>query len=103
MGHLVQMVGLTVQNFLSAAVGISVAIALLRGFTCSRTEGARQLLGGPHAGNGSRAAADRNRRRSRAQRNWNGAEVQGRILGFLGEEGVNVLELNLDLDELTTG
>ena len=38
MGHLVQMVGLAVQNFLSAAVGLSVAIALLRGFTRSRTE-----------------------------------------------------------------
>ena len=37
MGHLVQMAGLTVQNFLSAAVGLSVAIALLRGFTRSRT------------------------------------------------------------------
>ena len=37
-GHLVQMAGLAVQNFLSAAVGISVAIALLRGFTRSHTE-----------------------------------------------------------------
>jgi potassium-transporting ATPase potassium-binding subunit len=32
MGHLVQMSGLTVQNFLSAAVGMAVAIALVRGF-----------------------------------------------------------------------
>lgn len=31
-GHLVQMAGLAVQNFISAAVGISVAIALVRGF-----------------------------------------------------------------------
>jgi K+-transporting ATPase ATPase A chain len=31
MSHLVQMAGLTVQNFLSAAVGIAVAIALVRG------------------------------------------------------------------------
>jgi len=38
MGHLVQMAGLTVQNFLSAAVGLSVAIALLRGFSRSRTD-----------------------------------------------------------------
>ncbi len=32
MSHLSQMVGLTVQNFLSAAVGIAVAIAFARGF-----------------------------------------------------------------------
>src|SRR5215469_6779312 len=33
MGYLVQMAGLTVQNFVSAAVGIVLAVALLRGFT----------------------------------------------------------------------
>ncbi len=33
MSHLTQMTGLSVQNFLSAAVGIAVAIALIRGFT----------------------------------------------------------------------
>ena len=32
MGYLVQMAGLAVQNFLSAATGIVVAIALIRGF-----------------------------------------------------------------------
>lgn len=32
LGYLVQMVGLTVQNFLSAATGLVVAIALIRGF-----------------------------------------------------------------------
>lgn len=32
MGYLVQMAGLTVQNFLSAATGIAVAVALIRGF-----------------------------------------------------------------------
>jgi potassium-transporting ATPase potassium-binding subunit len=38
MGHLVQMAGLTVQNFLSAAVGIAVAVALVRGFARTRTD-----------------------------------------------------------------
>ncbi|RJQ76129.1 potassium-transporting ATPase subunit KdpA [Pseudonocardiaceae bacterium YIM PH 21723] len=38
MGHLVQAAGLTVQNFLSAAVGIAVAIAVIRGFTRSQTD-----------------------------------------------------------------
>lgn len=33
MGYLVQMLALTVQNFLSAATGIAVALALIRGFT----------------------------------------------------------------------
>jgi K+-transporting ATPase ATPase A chain len=32
MSHLVQMLGLTVQNFLSAATGIALAFALIRGF-----------------------------------------------------------------------
>lgn len=32
MGHLVQMAGLTVQNFVSAATGIAVAVAMIRGF-----------------------------------------------------------------------
>ena len=32
MGHLVQMAGLAVQNFVSAAVGLAVAVALIRGF-----------------------------------------------------------------------
>jgi potassium-transporting ATPase potassium-binding subunit len=32
MGHLVQMAGLTVQNFVSAAVGMAVAVTLQRGF-----------------------------------------------------------------------
>jgi potassium-transporting ATPase potassium-binding subunit len=36
-GHLVQMAGLAVQNFVSAAVGIAVAIALVRGFARKRT------------------------------------------------------------------
>jgi K+-transporting ATPase ATPase A chain len=38
MGHLVQMAGLAVQNFVSAAVGIAVVIALIRGFARSSTE-----------------------------------------------------------------
>ena len=36
-GHLVQMAGLAVQNFLSAAVGICVAVALVRGFARTGT------------------------------------------------------------------
>ena len=38
MGHLVQMAGLAVQNFVSAAVGIAVAIAVVRGFARTRTD-----------------------------------------------------------------
>ncbi|TYK43932.1 potassium-transporting ATPase subunit KdpA [Actinomadura decatromicini] len=42
MGHLVQMAGLAVQNFVSAAVGMAVAIALVRGFARKKS---------PHLGN----------------------------------------------------
>ncbi|RKS75513.1 K+-transporting ATPase ATPase A chain [Motilibacter peucedani] len=38
MGHLTQMAGLAVQNFVSAAVGMAVAVALVRGFARSRTD-----------------------------------------------------------------
>lgn len=37
MGHVVQTGGLAVQNFLSAAVGLAVAVALVRGFARHRT------------------------------------------------------------------
>jgi potassium-transporting ATPase potassium-binding subunit len=38
MGHFVQMAGLTVQNFVSGAVGMAVAIALIRGFIRNKTD-----------------------------------------------------------------
>src|ERR1022692_4204959 len=38
MGYLTQMSGLAVQNFLSAAVGLVVGIAMVRGFIRSRTD-----------------------------------------------------------------
>jgi K+-transporting ATPase ATPase A chain len=38
LGYTVQMAGLAVQNFASAAVGIAIAVALIRGFQRSRTD-----------------------------------------------------------------
>lgn len=38
LGHTVQLAGLTVQNFLSAAVGMAVAVALVRGFIRAKTD-----------------------------------------------------------------
>jgi K+-transporting ATPase ATPase A chain len=38
LGYTVQMAGLAVQNFASAAVGIAIAISLVRGFARSRTD-----------------------------------------------------------------
>ncbi|MEO6885035.1 MAG: potassium-transporting ATPase subunit KdpA [Jatrophihabitantaceae bacterium] len=38
LGYVVQMAGLAVQNFVSAAAGIAVAIALVRGFARNRTD-----------------------------------------------------------------
>ncbi|MFF1969285.1 potassium-transporting ATPase subunit KdpA [Streptomyces sp. NPDC058232] len=38
MGHLVQMAGLAVQNFVSAAVGMAVVAALIRGFSRKMTD-----------------------------------------------------------------
>ena len=38
LGYFAQMAGLAVQNFLSAAVGLAVAVALIRGFTREHTD-----------------------------------------------------------------
>lgn len=45
MSYLTQMLGMTVQNFLSAAMGIAVAIAFLRAFTKSESSGEANTIG----------------------------------------------------------
>ncbi len=58
-GHLFQMSGLTVQNFVSAAVGMAVAAAFARGLAAVRERRpGRQLLGGPGPRRRPGAAAD---------------------------------------------
>ncbi|MEU1149103.1 potassium-transporting ATPase subunit KdpA [Streptomyces sp. NPDC005863] len=47
MGHVVQTGGLAVQNFVSAAVGIAVAVALVRGFGAVRAGGTPTRTGEP--------------------------------------------------------
>lgn len=47
MGHVVQTGGLAVQNFVSAAVGIAVAVALVRGFALPRALGSARAGGTP--------------------------------------------------------
>ena len=64
MSYFSQMAGLAVQNFLSAAVGIAVCIAVIRGFARRSTRRPRQLLGRRHADAALRAAADLRRRRA---------------------------------------
>ena len=58
MSYLTQMAGLAVQNFVSAAAGIAVALALIRGHRPPARGHCRQLLGGPDARRPVRAAAD---------------------------------------------
>ena len=47
MSYLTQMAGLAVQNFVSAAVGMAVLVAVVRGISRRSTERARQLLARP--------------------------------------------------------
>ena len=44
LSYFVQMLGLTVQNFVSAATGIAVAMALIRGLTRKTTDALGQFL-----------------------------------------------------------
>ena len=67
MSYLSQMIGLTVQNFLSAGVGIVVAVALIRGIVVAQRQEPRQLLAGHRAHDPLRAAADLGARRARAR------------------------------------
>ena len=62
MSHLVQMAGLTVHNFVSAATGLAMAFALVRAFTRSESHDDRQLLGRSHPRRPLPAAADLDRR-----------------------------------------
>ena len=68
LSHLTQMVGLTVQNFVSAAAGMAVMVALIRGLVPGRAAHDRQLLGRPHPHRAAHPAAARVRVRDRAHR-----------------------------------
>ena len=57
MSYLTQMLGLTVQNFVSAAAGMACLVALIRGFTRKQIEHDRELLGRSDAGHGLYPAA----------------------------------------------
>jgi K+-transporting ATPase ATPase A chain len=59
MSTLSQMAGLTVQNFLSAATGATLAAAVARAFAPTGGRGRRQLLGRPDTHHALRAAAGR--------------------------------------------
>ena len=58
LSYLSQMAGITVQSFLSAATGIAVAVALVRGFARTSMRHDRQFLGRSDADHALRAAAD---------------------------------------------
>ena len=74
MSHLTQMAGLAVQNFVSAAVGMAVAIALVRGLVRRRSATHRQLLGRPDPDGHPDPAAARLRRRAGAREPGRGPE-----------------------------
>ena len=75
MGHLVQMAGLAVQNFASAAVGMAVAVALIRGFMRSRTDRIGNFWVDLVRGMPAHPAADRRARRPRPGGDGRGAEL----------------------------
>ena len=64
MSYLTQMAALTTQNFVSAATGIALLMALIRAFARDIRQDRRQLLGRPHPRDTLRAAAARVHRRA---------------------------------------
>ena len=63
--YLTQAAMLAVRNFTSAATGLAIAIALIRGLTRRSAQDARQLLGRPDPRRPVHPAADLDRRRAR--------------------------------------
>ena len=63
MSYLTQMAGLTVHNFVSAATGIALAVALIRGFARRSAQDDRQFLGRSDPLHALHPAADLDRRR----------------------------------------
>ena len=76
MSYLTQMAGLAFHNFVSAATGIAIAIALVRGPGPALGERHRQLLGGPGSRHPLRPAADLHRLRAGARLAGRAAEPQ---------------------------
>src|ERR671918_61487 len=88
LSYLSQMVGLTLQNFVSAAAGMAVMAALIRGLARRR---ASTL--------GNFWVAEERALDVEEVLELVDDHTSGRDLGFLVEKGVNVLELNLALDD----
>ena len=84
MSHLTQMAGLAVHNFVSAAAGAAVAVALIRGLVAPAHAHARQLLGRPRARHDPRPPAARVRVRARAREPGRGPELPRRQDGHDG-------------------
>ena len=74
MSYLTQMAGLTVHNFVSAATGIALAIALIRGFARRSARSHRQFLGRSDPLRALHPAADLDRRRAGVHRPRHAAE-----------------------------
>ncbi len=93
MSYLTQMAALAVQNFVSAAAGIAVVVALIRGAGAARCEDHRQFLGRSHAHHALRAAAafggagagarvaGRDSEPERVQDGYDGAEHLSGVIG----------------------
>ena len=79
MSYLTQMLGLAVQNFVSAATGMAVLVALIRGFVRRETRPHRQLLCRSHAQHALHLAAAVARARRRADVARRRAELRRRI------------------------
>ena len=75
MSHLTQMLGLTVHNFVSAATGLAMAFALVRGFARSSADDGRQFLGRSDPRHALHPPADLGRRRAGLRRSRHAADA----------------------------